>query len=196
MARSFPLARQVTGALIALAVIAPASSAATLHDLDAARTVAKKVWPGVCDATFQHAALPGGLNAIAWGRSIGMHECTIQLDDSWPSWSYEHLCAIVVHEHGHLVGLQHVADPSHIMHPLVPHGSPAACELRPATPIERITGGSDDRPQSAREWVALRQRQYDRARGRGDRVAARRALAGKRYWQSRARAPTGENRAY
>ena len=122
-------------AFAALLAMAPAPAQAAL-DLNAAVNTARGVFPSVTQrcglvgiAVAQLSALNGGASAESYYAS-----CRVRIAPATMQTATQaQLCSLMVHEWGHLAGLEHSADPNHFMSPRVPHNpvcGPSDEELR------------------------------------------------------------------
>jgi predicted cobalt transporter CbtA len=79
----------------------------------AAIITAREVWPNACLPTIQPARLPRWTLATADAST-----CTIRLSDRATHWTQAYLCAVIVHETGHLAGQGHSPDQASPMYRL------------------------------------------------------------------------------
>lgn len=126
------IAAALAGLTLAAAPVATASqldfrAADTYPELGAALRVARATFPGPCVGrefvAFQDGPLAvneDGTSTVGWAWP---RRCAVELDHALVA-TPRLMCALVVHEWGHLAGREHAADPRDIMHPIVPAFAP------------------------------------------------------------------------
>lgn len=110
-------------ALVALAASAPAPANAAA-DLGAAVRTATSVFPSVTQRCGGVGIEIGPLSVLNAGASAESYflSCRVRIAPStMASASNAQMCSLMVHEWGHLAGLEHSPDPNHFMHERVPH---------------------------------------------------------------------------
>lgn len=105
-------------------------------DLIQGEAVARQIWGPVCsgedvDTTF--APLEGNQAGLAQSLiSAGnvRFRCHVTIDNS-KAYKKAKLCAIVVHEYGHLDGKDHSNDPNDVMYPTITNKNiPQGCKVK------------------------------------------------------------------
>lgn len=118
----------VVAALLAALTPAAASAwrpSARSHRLASAVAVANAYWGTPCPvATWRE--IPFGVGGMAWPAT-----CEWGLATDWIVWQWPILCAVVVHEFGHLAGRDHNDDPASVMSGAGVLAQPAICGKRP-----------------------------------------------------------------
>jgi hypothetical protein len=110
-------------ALVAIAASAPAPAHAAV-DLGAAVRTAKSVFPSVTQRCGVVGVEIGPLSVLNAGASAESYfsSCRVRIAPrTMTSASNAQMCSLMVHEWGHLAGLEHASDPNHFMHERVPH---------------------------------------------------------------------------
>lgn len=119
--RSLRLA--ILPALAAVAAMAPAPAHAAL-DLNAATNTAKGVFPQVNLRCGLVGIEIGPLSAFNSGASAESYysSCRVRIaPTTMQTATQAQICSLMVHEWGHLAGLEHSSDPNHFMSARVPH---------------------------------------------------------------------------
>ena len=169
--------------LAALAAVAPAPAHAAL-DLNAAVRTAKSVFPTVTQRCGLVGVEIGPLSLLNLGASAESYRigCRVRVaPETMTTATQTQLCSLMVHEWGHLAGLEHSPDPANFMSPLVPHNpvcGPSDQEMRAQGLAAGIRAARAD---EAREKIvdlraSLRATRKAQQRARG---AKRARLAGK-----------------
>lgn len=179
------IVRLLLVALVLLVLVVPASaevrSGVTNPEVvQRALAVAAGVHPVGCEVVVEEGPLEN------WTTDGGVREakaeahhptCTIRLSPGYPAqatWAV--LCSVMVHEQGHLAGLDHSDDPTDNMHKTGPHHS--ACgpsDLEVARAQERVRAREVQIERLADKIDALRDRAIDlKYRSRSLRRVARR----------------------
>ncbi len=121
--RGLGLSLLLTLVAIAVPATAPAPAAAAV-DLEAATRIAKGVFPSVterCGAVRIEIGLLSALNASASAESY-FYSCRVRIaPGTMTTASNAQMCSLMVHEWGHLAGLEHSSDPDNFMNERVPH---------------------------------------------------------------------------
>ncbi len=123
------LALSLLLSLFAISGMAPAPASAA-PDLDAAVRTAKSVFPTVGQRCGGVAIEVGPLSLLNAGASAEsyFHSCRVRIaPGTMTTASNAQMCSLMVHEWGHLAGLEHSSDPSNFMNESVPHNP--ACGL-------------------------------------------------------------------
>jgi hypothetical protein len=157
--------------------MAPAPAHAAV-DLDAAIRTAKSVFPSVTQRCGGVGIEIGPLSILNVGASAESYfnSCRVRIAPrTMTTASNPQICSLMVHEWGHLAGLEHSPDPNHFMNAMVPHNpvcGPSDQELRARQALE---AGKALRRDAIREKIA-------KLRGalRATRKAQRRARGAKR----------------
>lgn len=163
--------------LAAVAAVAPAPARAAL-DLNAAVRTAKAVFPAVTQRCGLVGIEIGPLSLLNLGASAESFRigCRVRVaPQTMTAATQAQLCSLMVHEWGHLAGLEHSPDPNNFMSPLVPHNQvcgPSDQELRAQ---DLAAGVRAARAEEVREKIADL-----RGSLRATRRAQRRARAAKR----------------
>lgn len=120
-------------ALLALAAAAPAPAQAAV-DLNAAVATAKTVFPGVTQRCGNVGIEIGPLRISGASAESYFSSCRVRIAPAtMTSATQAQMCSLMVHEWGHLAGLDHTDDPNHFMNARVPHNpvcGPSDDELR------------------------------------------------------------------
>jgi hypothetical protein len=100
--------------------------------LAASIAVALAFWgpaPPPCTVDTVHVVeFPGG---GVWGTAwVGTDPCIVEVASR--RWKWWELCAVVVHEYGHVYGRGHSPDPDDVMHATLTGPTPACRGKRPA----------------------------------------------------------------
>ena len=109
--------------LATLALVAPAPAQAAL-DLNAAVGTAKSVFPSVTQRCGTVGIAIAPLSAVNSGASAESYfsSCRVRIAPATMQTATQaQICSLMVHEWGHLAGLEHSADPNHFMNSRVPH---------------------------------------------------------------------------
>jgi hypothetical protein len=117
------LRRMLLPALATLALAAPTPAQAAL-DLNAAVGTAKSVFPSVTQRCGIVGIAIGPLSALNVGASAESYfaSCRVRIAPATMQTATQaQICSLMVHEWGHLAGLEHSADPNHFMSARVPH---------------------------------------------------------------------------
>ena len=162
--------------LVGLAAMAPTPAVAA--DLNAAIGTAKSVFPSVTQRCGEVAIEVAPLSATNAGASAEsyFYSCRVRIaPTTLTTASNAQLCSLMVHEWGHLAGLEHSPDPSNFMN-----------ERVPLNPICGPSGQQATAPQALESSRALRRdavvEKLSGLRGalRATRKAHRRARGAKR----------------
>ena len=144
--RSTRLARRLGLSLILsltaiAAAIAPAQAQA-VPDLNAAIRTANAVFPAVAQRCGNVGIEVGALSALNAAASAESYffSCRVRIaPGTLTTASNAQLCSLMVHEWGHLAGLEHSADAGHFMNARVPHNRACGAsdeELRARQAVE------------------------------------------------------------
>lgn len=107
----------VAGILALVATVLPPNApAATLADLEYAQHIAQRAWSPPCQHVHVHDGPLDDPSSLAVAPIGG---CWVRLRLDWWKWRRETLCTVMVHEYGHLTGLDHSADPRSVMYPVL-----------------------------------------------------------------------------
>ena len=112
-------------ALVAIAASAPAPANAAA-DLGAAVRTAKAVFPSVTHRCGGVGIEIGPLSILNAGASAESYfvSCRVRIAPAtMTTASNAQMCSLMVHEWGHLAGLEHSPDQNHFMHERVPHNA-------------------------------------------------------------------------
>lgn len=107
-----------------LALSAPARAPRyDLGALDASTRLAERVWHHPCNGRVDVIIQDLGPKYDGWAEfnhtTRPYTDCRAVIDVK-PWWSSPHLCTVVLHEYGHLAGLDHSPNPRSVMHPYSP----------------------------------------------------------------------------
>ena len=117
--RGLGLSLVLSVALIAAVAPAPASAAG---DLNAAIATAKSVFPAVGQRCGNIGIEVGPLITIGASAESYFHSCRVRIAPRTMSTATNaQMCSLMVHEWGHLAGLEHSPDPNNFMNGNVPH---------------------------------------------------------------------------
>ena len=117
------LALALLALVAALAAMAPAPARAAA-DVNAAVATAKVVFPQVTQRCGGVRIEVGALSALNVGASAESYfsSCRVRIALSTMTTATQaQMCSLMVHEWGHLAGLEHTSDPNHFMNAMVPH---------------------------------------------------------------------------
>ena len=135
---------------------APAPAAAAV-DLEAATRVAKGVFPSVaqrCGAVRIEIGLLSALNASASAESY-FYGCRVRIAPvTMTTASSAQMCSLMVHEWGHLAGLEHSPDPDNFMNERVPHNRVCGLSDEEARAQQVLEGDRALRRESIKEKLA------------------------------------------
>ena len=170
--------------VLGLAAMAPAPAHAA-PDLGAALRTAKGLFPSVTQRCGNVGIEVGPLSLLNLGASAEsyFYSCRVRIaPGTLTSASNAQMCSLMVHEWGHLAGLEHSPDPRNFMHERVPHNpvcGPSDEEVKARTAAEGVRMAR--REEIGEKLVELRQalrstrRAQRRARGAKRARLARRA---------------------
>lgn len=151
--------------------------------MDAAVRTARSTFPSVierCGSVAVEVAPLSDANAGASGESY-YYSCRVRIaPETMRSATNSQLCSLMVHEWGHLAGLEHSSDPSNFMSPRIPHNP--VCGPADETAVARAARESSRelRQDTVREKLADLRDALKEAR-----KASRRARGAKRARLSR-----------
>ena len=129
--------------LVCVAAFSPAPAAAA-PDLNRAVSVATSVFPQVTQRCGSVSVEIGTLTLTGASAESYYYSCRVRIAPAtMTTASNTQLCSLMVHEWGHLAGLDHSSDPSNFMNPTVPHNP--------------VCGPPDGAPVSAGTQKAVRQ---------------------------------------
>jgi hypothetical protein len=105
-----------------------------------------------------------------WARPLANDDCEITLSTA-AEWDWPKLCSVIVHEVGHLRGLDHVGDEHDLMFAVYLQPVPACADTpEPPEPQGSVGGG----PPASRNAAPARRAAPGPSRARGRRAAPRR----------------------
>jgi hypothetical protein len=178
------LCRALLPALAAIAAIAPAPANAAV-DVGAAVRTAKSVFPSVTQRCGAVGIEIGPLSALNAGASAESYffSCRVRIAPrTMTSASNAQMCSLMVHEWGHLAGLEHSSNPNHFMHERVPHNpvcGPSDEEARARLALETSRAlrrdAIADKLSELRDALRSTRKAQRRARGKKRARLARRA---------------------
>jgi hypothetical protein len=100
---------------------APATAQAAV-DLNAALSTARSVFPAVTQRCGGVRIEVGPLSIAGASAESYYYSCRIRVaPPTMSSATQAQVCSLMVHEYGHLAGLDHSPDPNNFMHERVPH---------------------------------------------------------------------------
>lgn len=125
--------------LLALAAAVPAPAQAAV-DLGPAIATAKSVFPAVTQRCGGVGIEIGPLRILGASAESYFRSCLVRIAPATMTTATSaQMCSLMVHEWGHLAGLEHSSDPSHFMNARVPHNpvcGPSDEELRARQALE------------------------------------------------------------
>lgn len=135
------------------------------------RQIAETWFPTACTPTLWAADDPSR-DAVAWAEAParGHSRCAVTFNDPWFKSSVIEQCMAVIHEWGHLAGLDHSSDPRSIMYPSSSSSVPHAC---------RALGRRAARDSVSR-WLRLNKPTLLKRARQAARLCVRREVAGPR----------------
>jgi len=114
--------RYALATVVLLLALIPTASAASLSDFRRAQVVAAGHFPTACPPILRWRDI-SERDAITWRN--GRPECSITFNARSWRWRWRKICRVMVHEYGHLAGLDHSDDFRSVMYPTAP--APRAC---------------------------------------------------------------------
>lgn len=148
---------RVTGAAVALLTVLCGTALAFSPSIETARNQAAALFPQVAVACPTVLLSEGPLTDPSEYEAEAISPCEIRLGSGWPTWLRSQACILLIHEYGHLAGLQHSPDPNSFMYPIPSPDAYPAC-ARISELEQRLWGLQDDTAWLSR---VLREAQAD-----------------------------------